>query len=269
MSDYAVARKVLLDALQALGSQRVAVVLCGAQAVYLRTGEADFAVSPFTADADLAVRPEILLDIPTLRDAMEGGGFRLTDQPGIWKNTDNVAVDLLVADAQGGTGRRGARLGAAHGNDVARKVKGLEAATVDRGAMKIAALDPADPRVFEVEVAGPSALLVAKLHKIAERVEEPWRLKDKDALDVLRILRAVESADLAAVLQELRHNELAGPVTEEALAHLETLFAANSSAGSQMAVRATEGLEDPDYIAAACASLAQELLRHPLLSRET
>jgi len=53
---YVAARRVLLDALQALGEQRNAVVLVGAQAIYLRVGEADFevTVAPYTTDADLA-----------------------------------------------------------------------------------------------------------------------------------------------------------------------------------------------------------------------
>ena len=38
---YTVARTVLLDALEALGEHREALVLVGAQAIYLRVGEAD------------------------------------------------------------------------------------------------------------------------------------------------------------------------------------------------------------------------------------
>lgn len=41
---YIVARTVLLDALDALGEQRDAVVLVGAQAIYLHAGDADIAV---------------------------------------------------------------------------------------------------------------------------------------------------------------------------------------------------------------------------------
>jgi hypothetical protein len=41
---YTVARTVLLDALEALGEHRKALVLVGAQAIYLRVGEADLAV---------------------------------------------------------------------------------------------------------------------------------------------------------------------------------------------------------------------------------
>ena len=52
--DVAKARLVLLDALEALGEQRDAMILVGAQAVYLRTGDVSLAVSEYTRDADLA-----------------------------------------------------------------------------------------------------------------------------------------------------------------------------------------------------------------------
>ena len=52
---YVLARSVLLDALEALGPHREACVLAGAQAIYLRVGEADLAVAPFTTDGDLGV----------------------------------------------------------------------------------------------------------------------------------------------------------------------------------------------------------------------
>lgn len=43
---YIEARRVLLDALTALAPQGAAVIVAGAQAVYLRTGDADIAVAP-------------------------------------------------------------------------------------------------------------------------------------------------------------------------------------------------------------------------------
>ena len=70
-----------------------------------------------------------------------------------------------------GRGRRSADLGL-HGTEVARRAVGLEAALVDNERRAIAALDPADARVFDVLVAGPAALLVAKAHKIRERLDE-------------------------------------------------------------------------------------------------
>jgi hypothetical protein len=63
----------------------------------------------------------------------------------------------------------GARGLGPHGTEVARKAKGLEAAIVDNSIHHLTALDAADARTFEVAIAGLAALLVAKLHKIAER----------------------------------------------------------------------------------------------------
>lgn len=55
--EYIEAREVLLDALESLGDQRGAVIIAGAQAVYLRTGESAFlgGVQAYTTDADLVL----------------------------------------------------------------------------------------------------------------------------------------------------------------------------------------------------------------------
>lgn len=74
---YAVARSVLLDALDALNEQRDAIVLVGAQAIYLHTGDADIAVPAFTTDGDLVVEPSRLKDEPRLAEAMERASSRL------------------------------------------------------------------------------------------------------------------------------------------------------------------------------------------------
>ena len=50
---YVVARGVLLDALEALGAQRPAVIPVGAQAIYRHTGAIDLAVAEFTTDGAL------------------------------------------------------------------------------------------------------------------------------------------------------------------------------------------------------------------------
>ena len=49
---YVRARTALLDALDALAPHRDAVVLVGAQALYLYTDDADFSVPAHTTDAD-------------------------------------------------------------------------------------------------------------------------------------------------------------------------------------------------------------------------
>lgn len=196
---YVAARGVLLDALDALGEQREALILAGAQAIYIHTGAADVAVAEFTSDADLVVVPDQLKAHPRLSDAMERAQFRSGPQPGSWLCERTVSgipttipVDLLVPEAVAGTGRRAARLGE-HGDRTGRRVRGLEGALVDHSVMRLNALDADDRRECDIQVAGPSALLIAKLHKLADRSGErdARRLKDKDALDVLRLLRAM------------------------------------------------------------------------------
>src|SRR5215510_22245 len=103
---YLMARRVLLDALDALGEHREAMVLVGAQAVYLRVGEADLAVAPYTTDGDLALDPAVLAEIPPLEQALMAAGFhpKTKDSVGVWitkRRTSqhietDVAVDLLV-----------------------------------------------------------------------------------------------------------------------------------------------------------------------------
>jgi hypothetical protein len=148
---YVRARRVLLDALAALQDHLSAVILVGAQAIYMHTGEIDLAVSPFTTDADLALDPAALAPDPKLVDAMHAAGFvERPDLIGSWTNVrEGIDVDLLVPEAVGGAGRRGARLGV-HGNRVARKGRGLEAALLDRNTMTIGALEENDTRRFVV-----------------------------------------------------------------------------------------------------------------------
>ena len=54
---YVRARTALLDAADALAEQFDAVVLVGAQAIYLHTGDTDFAAAEYTTDADFCVAP--------------------------------------------------------------------------------------------------------------------------------------------------------------------------------------------------------------------
>lgn len=117
---YVLAREVLLDALGALGPHRDAIVLVGAQAIYLHVGEGELAVAPFTTDGDLAIDPAVLAEIPPLEDALIGAGFlpKSNDSVGIWiakrptsRGDADVAVDLLVpASVSPGKGSRAARL---------------------------------------------------------------------------------------------------------------------------------------------------------------
>lgn len=108
-------------------------------------------------------------------------------------------------------------------------------------------------------VAGPGALLVAKLHTIADRGGDTDRVRDKDALDVLRLLRAIDSDNLASRLRTLRDDELAAAVTAEALDHLASLFGSSNSEGVAMAIRSAGGGEDPGVIAGSFVALVDDL----------
>lgn len=257
--EYVRARRVLLDALEALEPHLDSVILVGAQAVYVHAGEADMAVAPFTTDADLALDTDSLAGEPLLEEAMAGAGFARTGDPGAWRSEDDVNIDLMVATAQGGKGRRGARI-PPHDKHAARKALGLEGALIDKDRHLVSALEHRDRRSFEIHVAGPAALIVAKSIKIHERRERPDRKSDKDALDVLRLLRAVESRAIAERMLRIESDARASAVVAATLDLLPDLFGTPESLGCEMAVRATAGLEDPAEIAASLAVLAAELM---------
>ena len=257
------ARSALLDALQALQPHLHAVIVIGAQAIYLHTGAARYQLRNDTKDSDLALDTRALLDIPLLEDAMLQAGFRLdpdSPQPGSWLNREGIPVDLMVPESLAGTAsRRGARI-PPHSKHAARRANGLEAAIVDHTPMRVAALDPNDPRTCTVNVASPAALLVAKLHKIADFAETPDRLLDKDAHDLYRLLVAIPTNELATALQRLRDDALAGETTRHALGFLHTLFADGPEAlGSMMAGRAEQGIGDPLVVSTSAATLAADL----------
>ncbi|MFL6074482.1 MAG: hypothetical protein ACJ73S_13900 [Mycobacteriales bacterium] len=258
--EYVRARAVLLDALTALEPHLDAIVLVGAQAVYLRTGTADLAVVPTTTDADIALAPQRLRDEPLLYQAMRAAGFRAGDNPGAWRGPGDVAIDLMVPEALcGGGGRRGARL-PVHGNWAARRTRGLEPAVVDFDHHVLGALDGTDPRRVRLAVAGPAALLVAKVTKVGERLATPRRLSPKDGLDVLRLLRATEGGTLASRLRLLARHAVAGPVTRDAVAMLRAHGQDPDGPLSALAGKAVSGLDDVALVAASTAALVRELL---------
>jgi hypothetical protein len=151
-----------------------------------------------------------------------------------------VPVDLIVPEAANtGGGRRGARLGV-HGNRAARRAVGLEAALFDSTMVAISALEESDSRSVVSAVAGPAALLVAKLHKLHDRVDRGAleRLNDKDAADVIRLMQATSPVQVGTNLAQLRVHQLAGPATSAALGYLQELFGRRGQQGILMAARA-------------------------------
>lgn len=259
-------RGALLDALEALGQHAGDVVVIGAQAVYLHTGAVDVAIAESTNDADVAIDPRHLADDPRIEAAMTAAGFSpsLDGQPGSWLSPRGVGVDLMVPETLAGGGSRGAR-GARippHSHRATRRALGLEAAVVDCAPMTIGALDPTDSRTMTVRVAGPAALLVAKLHKIGDRAaNDPRRLVNKDAHDVYRLLRAVLTEPLRDGFVGLLGHPLSEPVTRVALDYLDEHFAQGSDRlGSAMAGDAERGVGNPATVAESVAALADDLI---------
>jgi len=266
--EYVEARRVLLDVLVALTDHLDAVVLVGAQAVYLRTEGRIKGYQPFTTDADLVIDPTLLEAIPSLGGAMERAGFVLTDEPGIWEARFNrpgfdgeiiVPVDLIVPEELApAAGRRAAQLPGDHGKTTARKSPGLAGAVVDNSPIELGALE-ADDRRIVVNVAGYGALLVAKLHKLGDRLATPKRLQAKDAGDVYRLFDTVAHDEMIESLRRLLADDRSAATTTKALAYLTELFLTPRSVGTGLAVTALRGLLPETTVTAAISAYASEV----------
>ena len=77
-----------------------------------------------------------------------------------------------------------------HSKHAAPRAAELDAALIDNAPILVTPLDNRDGRAYPANVAGPTALLVAKLHKFGERQSTPGPLVDKDAHDLYRLLVA-------------------------------------------------------------------------------
>lgn len=272
---YVAARRVLLDALEDLAEHRDAIIVVGAQAVYLRTGAANIGVAEYTTDGDLVVASDVLADNPLLEDVMSARfdharrGPTGAEEPGVWTRSVEVdgerieiPIDLMVPEGiapPGGT--RGARLGP-HGKRAARKAPGLEAAIIDNDVRTIDALDAQDRRSIASRVAGPAALLIAKAHKINDRLaqtERPDRLIDKDASDVYRLMVTTAPERINEVVSTLLDDErVAGPA-QRGLELLRAQFGARRAAGVEMAVRALRLGVPEDRVRTVCVAFVAAL----------
>jgi hypothetical protein len=256
--EYVAARSALLDALDVLFEHRDALVVVGAQAVYARTTGAGLVTSPYTDDGDLAVDVRKLGPRPGLEELMREAKFSLKTaaagtgiQPGQWERTVILdgrtftpQIDLIVpSDTLPGTSQhRGARL-PDHGKRATMRTHGLEAAVLDNDPLIFEGLAPGDTRSVMVNVAGVAALMVAKLHKLSDRIADtgrPDRQTDKDASDLYRLLRVTPAAVMGERLEWLQQQPVAQTAVQEALARLPELFGRPRSPGVIMAVHALQ-----------------------------
>jgi len=203
-SEYIAARRTLLDTLEILEPHRDALILVGAQAVYLHA-PAGLAAPAYTTDADLAISPDLLATEPEIAALLAEHGYVPTLDPGGWDSPHDVHVDLMVPDAAvANRSRRRASL-PGHHSKAARRVAGLELALLDNSEHIISSLDASDTRQVALKVAGPSALVIAKAVKLRERLEaaDRSRVIAKDAGDLLRLLRMCDATAIGARLGDL------------------------------------------------------------------
>ncbi|MDR1186579.1 MAG: hypothetical protein LBK95_03855 [Bifidobacteriaceae bacterium] len=186
--DYGAARsrRLLIDAAKALSSFGDAVTVIGAHAVHVWAEEAWGPTQmESTRDADVLIDPAFVTGEPSLIDLMGQVGVEaaLRDRPGVYGFVAEAVWD--------------------------RHLKTLS--TVDQPFASVS-----------VHVAGPAGLLVAKAHKVHERLTQakarPDRLKSKDSGDVALLMMASDPAEVAFVMetQAREHEEIAQTVTAAA-----------------------------------------------------
>lgn len=272
---YIVARSVLLNALGALSAHLDALILVGAQAVYLRTGTEELGVAPYTTDGDVVLDPARLDEEPELEVLMRSAGFELdrtddgSEEPGIWIEHREingvkmkVPVDLIVpTDAAPPGGRRGARL-KGHSKLAARKIPGLEASLLDHDMMTVGSLSSEDDREFEIAVAGPMALIIAKAYKLHDRlknVARQGRVDQKDAGDAYRIMRTADRQECIQVAQRLVDHPDLGHASEMGLRHLIDLFEASGSEGTLLAANYFQAAASENLVAEVCTEFVRQI----------
>ena len=265
------ARRLLLDVLEALGPARSRIVLVGAQAVLMHIGAGPAPVVLATFDGDLGLDPR---DPPTsdLAAVLEGVGLHLAEtdgalQPGIWVPKESVegvalSIDVLVPEVFAPRrGKRGADIQGQR-SDMARYVRGLEASIVDRQPRLIASLEPTDGRRTTAPVAGPSGLVIAKLHKLSDRIanaRRPDRVHSKDCYEVFRLMQLPEEQVLSGWIAAAS-DEMARAISVSAIDMLEALFATEGAIGSSLAGEHVAEFEDPRLVRESAMVLARELV---------
>lgn len=262
-----IARRALLDALEVLTPHLDSIILIGAQAVYLHTNHIELPLAPATTDSDIVLDTRQLAVDPELGDLLEGAGYYLTTgeggNPGHWVSKDGVPLDLFQPAVLSGRGRtaRGARIDP-HQRNLLRITSGLDCSLEDNSLREITAFDLEDDRKFEIKVAGPVALLVAKTAKIFDRLENTDnRLANKDAHDVYRLLLGIETDALSDTWKKLLKDESIGPEAREGLNNFEGLFAVSpESPGNKMAARAAGMTQNQDQLRASLWALALDLV---------
>ncbi len=148
-----------------------------------------------------------------------------------------------------------------HGRTAARKSDGVEGTVVDFDAFEITSLEEGDSRRVAVNVAGAAALLVAKTHKLGERLKTPERLIAKDAGDVYRLFDATAVADMARTTKLLLSDDRSAETARRALDYVGELFATPRSPGIELGSQALAGVVDGTTVAAVMTGYTHEMIQ--------
>jgi hypothetical protein len=219
-------RRLLIDAIIALAPFKNAITVVGAHAVHVWVQNAWGPIDmETTRDADVSINPSFVADNPKIIDALKAIGLEpaLKDRPGTYGLlaesalpwTARTTFDILVPEAYAGGGRRAARIPGQ--KNAASRAIGLELSSWDRHLLKLTASDESAMETSAF-VAGPAALLVAKAHKVHERLGQvatrPERLRPKDSGDVALLMMVSDPADVAHIMAERirEHPEIASVV---------------------------------------------------------
>ena len=112
-----------------------------------------------------------------------------------------------------------------------------------------------------MNVAGAGALVVAKAHKLGERLATPSRLMAKDAGDVYRLFEATAMAWMVNTTGLLLADERSAAVTEQALDYLVQLFGTPGSPGVRLATQALADVADASTVTAMIVGCTRDLAR--------
>jgi hypothetical protein len=242
-------RRLLVDAISALDAFADAVTVVGAHAVHVWVQEAWGPIDmETTRDGDVALNPVFVAPDPKLLAVLDSTGVEpaTPDRPGIYGYVteaglplaERTTVDLIVPEAYAGPGRRAARVPGQ--KSATSRALGLELAVWDRHRKTLTTID--EPVVgVDAYVASPAALLVAKAHKVSERLAEvakkPQRLRPKDSGDVALLMMVSDGADVAAAMTKRceAHPEIREAVATAAVRLVEMYRADGGAPRQQMA----------------------------------
>jgi hypothetical protein len=230
---YVRARAGLLDAVEALGLHRESVVLVGAQAIYLHTGDADLAVAEYTTDADFTLSPGTspMHLCSATSWALEDSRLGRTPAAGS-APTVSISIPWFPRRSPAPVGEPQCLVPTAGKPSAEQRGS--------KGPWSIATGEPSHRWMRPTRgQEQPGSLVPAPSSSPRSTRSASASARKtacgKDALDVLRLLRAVATEDMADRRRGSARSSLPASVTAEALELLPSLFGEPNSDGVLMA----------------------------------